>query len=311
MKKYDITALGEILIDMTYAGKSEQGQTLFEQNPGGAPANVLSAVSRLGGKSAFIGKVGKDMHGEFLVDVLKKEGICTEGLVEDEKYFTTLAFVNLDENGERSFSFARKPGADTCLSEREVRFDIIEQSKIFHVGSLSLTDEPSKSATVKALVHAKENGLLISYDPNYRAPLWKSEADASNGMRSILYYVDIIKISDEETKMLTGFDDEIKASEALLNMGVKIVIVTLGEKGALVRNKDGYIYSDAEKVKAVDTTGAGDAFMGGFLYKVAKSGKREFDLEEIKEFAHFANKVAGYCVQHRGAINAMPLIEEI
>lgn len=303
MKRFDVTALGEILIDMTYAGKSEQGQTLFEQNPGGAPANVLSAVSRLGGSCAFIGKVGGDMHGKFLLNVLKEEGICTEGLIEDEKYFTTLAFVNLDEKGERSFSFARKPGADTQLNEDEVRFDIINESRIFHVGSLSLTDEPCSRATLKALQFAKEQGLVISYDPNYRAPLWESEEKAVIGMRSVLEYVDIIKVSDEETRLLTGFEDEVKASEELLNMGIKTVIVTLGEKGALVRNKDGYIYSEAEKVEAVDTTGAGDAFMGGFLHKVIKSGKSEFTLDEIKAFADFANKVAGSCVQHRGAMS--------
>ncbi len=306
MKKFDITALGEILIDMTYAGKSENGQTLFEQNPGGAPANVLSAITRLGGTGAFIGKVGSDMHGKFLFDTLKNEGICTDGVVTDDKCFTTLAFVNLDEKGERSFSFARKPGADTQLDESEVRFDIIEQSRIFHVGSLSLTDEPCGRATFAALKFAKEKGLIISYDPNYRAPLWESEEKATEGMKSILEYVDIIKVSDEETRLLTGFEDIIKASEELLNMGIKTVIVTLGEKGALVRTKDGYVYSEAEKVKAIDTTGAGDAFMGGFLYKVAKSGKREFTLEEVKKFADFGNCVAGYNVQHRGAMCAMP-----
>lgn len=311
MKKFDITALGEILIDMTYAGKSEQGQTLFEQNPGGAPANVLSAVSRLGGECAFLGKVGSDMHGKFLIDVLKKEGICTDGVLEDERYFTTLAFVNLDENGERSFSFARKPGADTQLCDDEVRFDIIEKSQIFHVGSLSLTDEPSKSATLRALEFAKEKGVIISYDPNYRAMLWESKEKAIEGMRSILEFVDIIKISDEETKLLTGFENEVEASKVLCDMGIKTVIVTLGPKGALVRNKDGYVYSKAEKVTAVDTTGAGDAFMGGFLYKVTKSGKRDFSLDEIKEYAAFSNRVAGYCVQHRGAINAMPRVGQL
>ena len=174
------------------------------------------------------------------------------------------------------------------------------------MGSLSLTDEPSRSATFKALKFAKEKGLIISYDPNYRAMLWKSEAAAIEGMRSILDYVDIIKISDEETRLLTGFDNELDASKALIDAGVKTVIVTLGAKGALVRNKDGFIYSEAQKVTSVDTTGAGDAFMGGFLFKVAQSPKREITLDEIKSFADFGNKVAGYCVQHRGAINAMP-----
>lgn len=311
MEKFDITALGEILIDMTYAGKSEQGNTLFEQNPGGAPANVLAAAQRLGGKCAFIGKVGEDMHGRFLVETLKKENICTDGMIVDDKYFTTLAFVNLDERGERSFSFARKPGADTKLYENEIRFDIVENSRIFHVGSLSLTDEPAKSSTLAALHFAKEKGLIISYDPNYRAMLWDSEEEAKKGMRSILKFVDIIKISDEETKLLTGFENELDASKALLDEGVKTVIVTLGEKGALVRNKYGYVYSAAEKVTVTDTTGAGDAFMGGFLYKMAESGKSDFTLDEIEEFAAFANKVAAHCVQKRGGICAMPYISEI
>lgn len=311
MKEFDITALGEVLIDMTYAGKSKQGNTLFEQNPGGAPANVLAAIARLGGKAAFIGKVGADMHGKFLVETLKKENICTDGIAIDENFFTTLAFVNLDEKGERSFSFARKPGADTQLEENEVRFDIIEKSNIFHVGSLSLTDEPARSSTFAALCFAKEKGLIISYDPNYRAMLWKSEKEAIKGMRSILNLVDIIKISDEETKLLTGFENEIDASKALFDEGAKIVIVTLGEKGALVRNKDGYVYSEAKKVKPVDTTGAGDAFMGGFLYKVAESGKSDFTLDEIKEFASFGNTVAAHCVQKRGGICAMPYLLEM
>ncbi len=311
MKEYNVTSLGEILIDMTYAGKSESGQTLFEQNPGGAPANVLSAVSRLGGKCAFIGKVGNDMHGEFLNCVLKRENICTEGLITDDKVFTTLAFVDLDEKGERSFSFARKPGADTCLCESEVRFDIIENSTIFHIGSLSLTDEPSRSATMKALKFAKEKGLIISYDPNYRESLWESEEKAKEMMQSVLPYVDVIKMSEEEIRLLTGFEGEIEASEALIEKGVRIVIITLGEKGAIVRGDEGYVYAKGEKIKAVDTTGAGDAFMGAFLYKLSQKEALDVNEKELKEFTEFANKVASFCVQRRGAINAMPTIEQL
>lgn len=310
---FDVVALGEILIDMTYAGKSEGGQTLFEQNPGGAPANVLSAVKRLGGEVAFIGKVGDDMHGSFLIDTIKKEGICTDGVIVDGDHFTTLAFVNIDEKGDRSFSFARKPGADTCLTKDEVNINLIENTKIFHIGSLSLTDEPARGASFYALEKAKEMGKIISYDPNYRAPLWKDEKTAIEGMRSILGYVDIIKISDEEMMLLTDCDNEVDASKALLDKGISVVIVTMGKRGALVRCKEGYVYSDATDAKAVDTTGAGDAFMGGFLYKAAKSGKTPDALskEEIKEFADFANKVSGYCVTKRGAICAMPYLSEI
>jgi len=313
LKRFDVVALGEILIDMTYAGKSEAGQTLFEQNPGGAPANVLAAARRLGGEAAFIGKVGTDMHGTFLRETLQKEGICTEGLLEDDSVFTTLAFVNLDANGDRSFSFARKPGADTCLRQEEINLSLIDNAKIFHVGSLSLTDEPAKSATFYALEAAKKSGAIISYDPNYRAPLWESKEKAIAGMRSVLPYVDIIKISDEETELLTGFSDAGQAAEFLLTYGISIAIVTLGKDGAYVCTKEGAITSPAMQVQAVDTTGAGDAFMGGFLWQLAQSGKRceELSLREVQAFADFANRVSGFCVQKRGAINAMPRLEQI
>jgi len=313
LKQFDVVALGEILIDMTYAGKSEAGQTLFEQNPGGAPANVLAAVQRLGGQTAFIGKVGKDMHGEYLRQVLAGENICTEGLLADENAFTTLAFVNLDANGDRSFSFARKPGADTCLTKEEVKYSLIQNSKIFHVGSLSLTDEPAKSATLAALEEAKNAGCIISYDPNYRGPLWKNESAAIEGMRSILSYVDVMKISDEETVLLTDCKEPRKAAEALIAGGVKAVIVTMGGKGALVGNEKGFITSEAMDVPVKDTTGAGDSFMGGFLFKLAQSGKKceELSIEELQSFADFANRVAGFCVQKRGAIVAMPFAKDL
>lgn len=313
MKQFDVVALGEILIDMTYAGKSEAGQTLFEQNPGGAPANVLTAVQRLGGKAALIGKVGNDMHGEFLRATLEREQVVTDGLITDDSVFTTLAFVNLDENGDRSFSFARKPGADTCLTKEEVKFELIRDTKIFHIGSLSLTDEPAKGASFYALDSAKETGCIISYDPNYRGSLWRSEQEAIAGMRSILSYVDIIKISDEETALLTDKEDVYEASEVLLNQGVSVVIVTMGKEGAIVRTKDGVVRSAASSVKAVDTTGAGDAFMGGFLYQLAKSGKRpgELTLSDVQNFADFSNKVSGFCVERRGAICAMPFYDQL
>lgn len=313
MKQFDVVALGEILIDMTYAGKSEAGQTLFEQNPGGAPANVLTAVQRLGGKTALIGKVGNDMHGEFLRGILEREQVVTDGLITDDSVFTTLAFVNLDENGDRSFSFARKPGADTCLTKEEVKLNLIHDTKIFHIGSLSLTDEPAKGASFYALDSAKEAGCIISYDPNYRGSLWRSEEEAVLGMRSILSYVDIIKISDEETALLTDKEDVYEASEVLLNQGISVVIVTMGKNGAIVRTKDGVVQSAAGAVQVVDTTGAGDAFMGSFLYQLACSDKRpsELSLEEVQAFADFSNKVSGFCVERRGAICAMPFADQL
>ncbi len=313
MKQFDVVALGEILIDMTYAGKSEAGQTLFEQNPGGAPANVLTAVQRLDGRTALIGKVGNDMHGEFLKATLERENIVTEGLLVDDSVFTTLAFVNLDANGDRSFSFARKPGADTCLCKEEIKLDLIKNTKIFHIGSLSLTDEPAKSASFYALDAAKQEGCIISYDPNYRASLWNSKEEAVAGMRSIIPYVDVIKISDEETELLTDKKDVYEAADALLLQGVSVVIVTMGKDGAIVRTKDGVVQSAAQTVQAVDTTGAGDAFMGGFLWQLAQSGKKPemLTLSDVQAFADFSNKVSGFCVGRRGAICAMPFPQDL
>lgn len=317
-RTYDVTALGEILIDFTPCGKSEAGQRLFEQNPGGAPANVLTALSRFGRKTALIGKIGKDMHGNFLKEVLVENGVSVEGLVEDENVFTTLAFVALSDAGERSFSFARKPGADTMLNEAEVKRELISESKVFHIGSLSLTAEPAKQATLKALAYAKEAGCIISYDPNYRAPLWDSKADAIREMRSVIPFVDVMKLSDEETELLTDVAEPEDAAKKLIGQGVSLVAVTLGAKGTLIASKDGCAHIPAYEVDAVDSTGAGDSFWGGFLHKLLESDvllqERPLDeirLEEAKEFTKFGNAVASLCVEKRGAIPAMPRLEEV
>ena len=309
----DVTALGEILIDFTPCGKSEAGQKVFEQNPGGAPANVLACLNKCGKKTAFIGKVGNDMHGQFLVDVLTKSGIYTDGVVIDDNAFTTLAFVDLSETGERTFSFARKPGADTCLAKEELKKEIIKESKVFHIGSLSLTDEPVKTATFKALEIAKNAGVIISYDPNYRAPLWNSKDDAIKGMRSVLSFVDVMKFSDEETALLTDIDEPKDAAKMLVDSGVSLVAVTLGANGALVCNKEGSIIVPGFKANLVDTTGAGDSFWGGFLKCLLDSGKKpnEVSLAEAAKFAKYGNAVASLCVEKRGAIPAMPTTEEI
>ena len=201
---YDVTALGELLIDFTEAGTSAAGQRLFEQNAGGAPANVLVALQHLGHPTAFIGKVGQDMHGDFLTSVLEAEGVDCKGLVHSPEVFTTLAFVALAETGERTFSFARKPGADTQLAPEELDRGVIQSSRIFHVGSLSLTDEPARSATLAALKLARQSGCILSYDPNYRANLWPSEAAACKQMRAVVSAMDLMKVSDEECELLTG-----------------------------------------------------------------------------------------------------------
>ena len=310
---FDVTALGEILIDFTPCGKSAAGQRIFEQNPGGAPANVLTCLSKCGKKTAFIGKVGKDMHGAFLKSVLEENDICTDGLLEDENVFTTLAFVALSDSGERSFSFARKPGADTCLTKEEIRKDLIANSKVFHIGSLSLTSEPVKSATFYALELAKEYGCIISYDPNYRAPLWDSREKAIEGMRSVLSYVDVMKISDEETELLTGISDPEMAAKKLIENGISIVAVTLGADGALICTKEGCEHVKGYQVRIVDTTGAGDSFWGGFLTQLLESGKMpsEVSLKEAAAFADYGNAVASLCVEKRGAIPAMPTKAEV
>ena len=310
---YDIATFGEILIDFTWQGINEDGQTLFAQNPGGAPANVAVAAAKLGGHVAFIGKAGKDMHGEYLKSVLEKENVETTGMLLDEKYFTTLAFVNVDENGERTFSFARKPGADTKIEKEEIDVDILDKTQIFHIGSLSLTEQPARDTTHYAIQRAKEKGSIISYDPNYRASLWKDEEMAKKQMRSLISYVDIMKISDEETKLLTDKESPEEAAVTLFRMGVKIVVVTLGSNGAYLYCKEGGVYIPGFVSKAVDTNGAGDSFWGGFLYCISKDGKRPeiITMNELKEYVRFGNAVASLCVEKKGAIPAMPTLAQV
>lgn len=308
----DIITLGELLIDFTSCGKNEQGQRLFAQNPGGAPANVAVAVARLGGKSAFIGKVGDDMHGRFLADTLKKNKVNCDSLILDKNFFTTLAFVDVNADGERDFSFARKHGADKMLCIDDIPVEKIKESKIFHFGSVSLTDEPSRSATLFAAKTAKEKGITVAYDPNYRASLWEREAEAVLNMRKALEFADLVKISDEETELLTGESNFEKAAEKLIRNGAIIAVVTLGKDGAFVCTKDGGVKVDGFGVTAVDCTGAGDSFWGAFLLKIAQSGKKpdELTLKELEDFARFANAAASFCVEHHGAIPSLPTTED-
>ncbi|MBQ9059322.1 MAG: carbohydrate kinase [Atopobiaceae bacterium] len=310
---FSVTALGELLIDFTDAGSSEAGQKLFERNPGGAPANVLVAIQRLGLPTAFIGKVGNDMHGEYLREVLATESIDCSGLVSDPDHFTTLAFVALDESGERSFSFARKPGADTCLEPSELKADVISQSQVFHVGSLSLTHEPARAATLAALKMAQDAGCVLSYDPNYRASLWDSPDAASEQMRSILPYMDFVKISAEECALVSGHSTPEAAAHELLEQGAKVVVVTLDDEGAFVACNDGAETVPSFRVDAVDTTGAGDSFWGGFLYAFCTSSLKPADIgiEQAREFVRFGNAVASLCVRGRGAIPSMPSLEQV
>jgi len=304
---YDLVAMGEALIDFTYHSKSDGGNALFEQNPGGAPANVAVMAAGLGLDVAFIGKVGADMHGDFLRDVLSGKGVDVKGLVSADDVFTTLAFVSLD-GAERKFSFARKPGADMTISEGEVDFDIARAAKIFHFGSLTLTNEPARTATVRAARVARTEGALISYDPNYREALWHDTDEAVLRIRGAAQLADIIKISDEETELLTGHADAELAAKHLLEQGALCVLVTFGADGALAATAEGIVKKPAAPCNAVDTTGAGDVFLGSFLYRISKSGKSlaQHNLQEIGDYVEFANAAAALCCEKRGAMPAMP-----
>ncbi len=309
----DVTTLGEVLIDFTEAGTSDGGMSLFERNPGGAPANVLVALEHLGHSTAFLGKVGTDMHGEFLRGVLEGEGIDCTGLIADPDVFTTLAFVALAPTGERTFSFARKPGADTQIAPDDLVYDVIADSKVFHVGSLSLTDEPARSATHAALSFARDHGCTLSYDPNYRANLWPSAEAAAEQMRSIVPLMDLMKVSDEECELMTGHADPAEAASALLAQGPKVVAVTLGGSGALVACADGIREVPGFPADVVDTTGAGDSFWGGFLAAFVESGlaPEAVAVEDAAGFARMGNAVASLCVRGRGGIPSMPSREAV
>lgn len=310
---YDITTFGEILIDFTCQGKTVNGQRVFVQNPGGAPANVAVAAARLGGKTAFLGKAGKDMHGEFLKQTLEKEKVDIRGMLLDENWFTTLAFVTLDEKGERSFAFARKPGADTQIKKEELNMEILKNTKIFHIGSLPLTSEPARSTALYAIDVAKKAGAVISYDPNYRASLWENEQKARDELRSILSLANIIKISDEEIELLTGERKPEKAAQILIEQGIGLVAVTMGQQGAYIKNREGGCRVLGFQCQTVDTTGAGDAFWGTFLYQLSSSKKKlsEITLKEVIDFTYFSNSAASLCIERSGGIPAMPERTEI
>ena len=310
---YDIVSLGELLIDFTESGRSPAGMRLFEQNAGGAVTNLLCAAAQCGAKTGYIGKVGADMHGAFLKQSLIDAGVDVRGLIEADDVFTTLAFVALQPNGEREFSFARKPGADTQLRSDEVDADMLEHTRIFHTGSLSLTQEPVRSATYEAIDRAKAAGAIISYDPNYRASLWGSKDEAIRYMRSLISTADIMKVSDEELPLLTGETDPEQAADVLIDQGVKLVAITLGAKGAFVRVRGESRLVPGFRSNAIDTTGAGDAFFGGFLYRFLSSSKalKDVTLEDAADYARFGNATASLCVEQRGGIPAMPTLKDI
>jgi fructokinase len=311
--EFDVVALGELLIDFTPAGRSASGGALFEQNPGGAPANVLAALTRLGGRGAFIGKVGADQFGRFLKCVLEGQGVHTQGLRFTSGAGTTLAFVHLDAQGNRSFSFCRKPGADILLEAADVDLALLDHCRVFHFGSLSLTDEPSRTATMHAVRHARKLGKIISYDPNWRPPLWKDDAAAKEGMTAGLAFADILKIADAELEMLSGEKDIGRAARSLLDRGIKIVLATLGPEGCYFQSRTGAGHVPAFPVKAVDTTGCGDAFLGGFLHRLclSRQAPEEISAAELTDMIRFSNAVGALCATRKGAIPAMPSPAEV
>ena len=304
----DIVAIGEVLIDLTQKGVDELGVGQYASNPGGAPANLAVAAARLGASTAFVGKVGKDAFGKYLRAVLEENSVDTTGLLEDPTEHTTLAVVSVDETGERSFTFYRDPSADVNLKAEEIPAGLLKDTRILHFGSVSLTAEPARSATLYAAKTARENGCLVSYDPNYRASLWHSEEEAVREMKNALPLCDILKISDEELPLLTG---PAAGSELLLGLGIRLIFVTLGANGAFFRLGEHTGSVPGIKVKVGDTNGAGDTFFGAALSKLVHEDLDKLTMDRLTEIAAFANKAASITTSRHGAIPAMPRLEEV
>ena len=310
--KYDVTALGELLIDLTQNGMSEQGNPILEANPGGAPCNVLACLSKMGHKAAFIGKVGKDGFGDQLAAGLVETGISTDGLLFDPNVHTTLAVVHTFADGDRDFSFYRNPGADMMLKAEEVNEEIIRSSKIFHFGSLSMTDEPVRSAHLHALKVAEDAGILCSYDPNLRPPLWPNLEVAKENILELMGHCDILKISDNEIQWLSGKEDYDEGIAWLRERyDIPLIFLTLGKDGSRAYCGDVRTEQAGFKMNTIETTGAGDTFFGSVLHHVLEKGWRPYTKEELDEMLRFANAAAALVTTRRGALRVMPSKDEI
>ena len=312
-RKYDVTALGELLIDFTENGNSEQGNPLMEANPGGAPCNMLAMIQKLGGTTAFIGKVGKDMFGRQLKTAVEAVGIDTRNLMEDEEVHTTLAFVHTFPDGDRDFSFYRNPGAHMMLTKEEIQEDLIRNSKAFHFGTLSSTHEGVREATRYAIDVAKEAGCLISFDPNLRPPLWKTLEDARKEIEYGLSKTDILKISDNEVEFLCGTSDYDEGAKMLIEKyNIPFVCVTLGKDGSRAYYKGmrvevpGFVQKNT-----IETTGAGDTFCGCMLHYIIQHGLEDLTEENLRELLTFANAAASVITTRKGALAVMPSKEEV
>ena len=311
-KKYDVIALGELLIDFTMNGQSEQGNNMFEACPGGAPCNVLALLNKMGKKTAFIGKVGKDQFGTLLRDTITEAGIDASNLMVDENVNTTLAFVHTFPDGDREFSFYRNPGADMMLTADEVNPEVVKDTKVFHFGTLSMTDEGAREATKKAVETAKANGCLVSFDPNLRPPLWSSLDLAKEQMEYGFGKCDILKISDNEIQFVSGkedYDEGIAYLQETYN--IPLILLTMGKDGSRAYYKGMRVERPGFSVKAIETTGAGDTFCGSSLNYLVDHDFENLTEEQLGEMLTFANAAAALVTTKKGAIKAMPVKEEV
>ena len=311
---YDVVALGELLIDFTCLETDADGYPTMAAHPGGAPANFLAALTRFGAKTALLGKVGTDAFGRMLLRTLDGAGIDSRGVIAADDVFTTLAFVTLDDTGNREFSFSRKPGADTCLRFEELDLAMIDGTSVFHFGTLSLTDEPARSATQKAVAYARERGKLITCDPNLRKPLWRTEEEAREQLLWALGQADVVKISDDEIDFLFGLTPEEGAARIVEEFGAKLVFATCGPKGCFFKNRNAEGRVPAMTgIRVIDTTGAGDIFGGSAVWGLLQAGRAPEDLdgEELRRIVRFACTSAGLSCTRSGGIQSVPTLEEI
>ena len=311
-KKYDVIALGELLIDFTMNGQSEQGNNMFEACPGGAPCNVLALLNKMGKKTAFIGKVGKDQFGTLLRDTITEAGIDASNLMVDENVNTTLAFVHTFPDGDREFSFYRNPGADMMLTADEVNPEVVKDTKVFHFGTLSMTHEGVREATKKAVETAKANGCLVSFDPNLRPPLWSSLDLAKEQMEYGFGKCDILKISDNEIQFVSGkedYDEGIAYLQETYN--IPLILLTMGKDGSRAYYKGMRVERPGFSVKAIETTGAGDTFCGSSLNYLVDHDFENLTEEQLGEMLTFANAAAALVTKKKGAIKDMTVKEEV
>lgn len=311
-KQFDVIAMGELLIDFTMNGQSEQGNNLFEACPGGAPCNVLAMLNKLGKKTAFLGKVGSDQFGKLLRETISNAGIDASHLLTDDEVNTTLAFVHTFPDGDREFSFYRNPGADMMLCEEEVDEEFIRQARLFHFGTLSMTHEEVRKATKKALKAAKDNGLLISFDPNLRPPLWSSLELAKEQMEYGFRYCDILKISDNEIQFVSGKEDYEEGIRYLQEKyQIPLILLTMGKDGSRAYYKEMRVEIVGKTVKAIETTGAGDTFCGSSLNYILEHDFENLTEKQLGEMLTFANAAAALITTRKGAIRSMPEKEEV